>query len=251
MTRLAELLDLEEVAADGDTVDYRTVIDETFTIGPKVHGGSVQMIASKAARLALGRLAAPDADPALIDGVTTLAISSDYLAAPDPAAVDVQVRIVKRGRTVNLAHVDVTQGGRTMVSSAVTLGRLDDGEATYRRPGLLAGMPAEPGPSALRVQDTVVAEVMHLLPAVDLMHDGDTFPGGRGERGEPVIRGWIRPRDADDQPADLGLDFGVLVCDMSPPVVMNLGLYGWAPTVQLTSYVRRVPAPGWPRGRPS
>ena len=39
----------------------------------------------------------------------------------------------------------------------------------------------------------------------------------------------------------------MLVCDISPPVVMNLALFGWAPTVQLTTYVRRHPAPGWLR----
>jgi hypothetical protein len=28
---------------------------------------------------------------------------------------------------------------------------------------------------------------------------------------------------------------------------MNLHLFGWAPTVQLTTYLRRRPAPGWLR----
>lgn len=28
---------------------------------------------------------------------------------------------------------------------------------------------------------------------------------------------------------------------------MNLGMFGWAPTVQLTTYVNRIPAPGWLR----
>jgi hypothetical protein len=28
---------------------------------------------------------------------------------------------------------------------------------------------------------------------------------------------------------------------------MNLGHFGWSPTVQMTTYLRRVPAPGWLR----
>ncbi|BBZ54130.1 hypothetical protein MPHO_11220 [Mycolicibacterium phocaicum] len=35
--------------------------------------------------------------------------------------------------------------------------------------------------------------------------------------------------------------------DITPPVTMNQGHFGWTPTVQLTTYVRRRPAPGWLR----
>ncbi|MCF8570035.1 thioesterase family protein [Gordonia sp. HY002] len=253
MTKLGDLLDLTRIDDPTGTDDssgydlvYRARIDQTFTIGPKVHGGSVQMLAAKAAREALLDLADPDARAALED-VSAIAIASDYLAAPDPAEVDVAVSIVKRGRTVNLARVDVTQGGRTMVSSAVTLGRVDTGEAAYRLPGLLDGLPVEPADDGLSIDDSALGDVMHLGPALDMVLDAATFAAGRGERGDPVIRGWIRPKEAADQPSDLDRDFPVLVCDVSPPVLMNLGMFGWAPTVQLTTFVRRRPAAGWLR----
>ena len=249
MTKLADLLRLETLArgADGSSITYAAVIDEAFTIGPKVHGGSLQMVVTRAARAALGDLAAPDADPALVEGVTAIAVASDFLAAPDPATVAVHVSIIKRGRTVSLARVEVTQNERTMVTSTVTLGRLDEGEPAYRAEGLLAGMPVEPTSDGLGVSDSPVGEVMHLGVAADFVLDAGSFPVARGEKGDPVIRGWVRAKDIDQQPADLGLDLPVLVCDISPPVVMNLGLFGWAPTVQLTTYVRRLPAPGWLR----
>ncbi|MGO3327036.1 thioesterase family protein [Gordonia sp. (in: high G+C Gram-positive bacteria)] len=247
MTKLGELLDLRRTDHTGmhDLV-YRARIDPTFTIGPKVHGGSVQMLAAKAAREALLDLADPDARTAL-EGVSAIAVASDYLAAPDPAEVDVAVSIVKRGRTVSLAKVDVTQGGRTMVSSTVTLGRVDAGDAIYRAPDLLGGLPSEPADDGLTVDDTALGGIMHLGRALDLVLDAATFAAARGERGDPVVRGWIRPKDAADQDADLDRDFPVLVCDVSPPVLMNLGMFGWAPTVQLTTYVRRRPAAGWLR----
>ncbi|GED99654.1 hypothetical protein nbrc107696_01010 [Gordonia spumicola] len=249
MTKLADLLHLETLSRGGDgaSITYATVIDETFTIGPKVHGGSLQMVITRAARAALIDLAELDADPALIDGVTAIAVASDYLAAPDPAAIVVEVSIVKRGRTVSLARVEVTQNDRRMVTSTVTLGRLDEGAAAYRADGLLADMPVEPAVDGLSVGDSPVGEVMHLGAAADFVLDAGTFAVARGETGPPVIRGWCRPKDDDDQPDDIGLDFPVLVCDISPPVVMNLGMFGWAPTVQLTTYVRRLPAPGWLR----
>nr|WP_221247084.1 thioesterase family protein [Gordonia humi] len=241
------MLDLTRIDAPDSAARYRAHIDPIFTIGPKVHGGSVQMIAAHAARIGLRDLSGPDTDPASLDGVTTIAIASDYLAAPDPADVEVEVSIVKRGRTVNLARVDVSQNGRTVVASTATLGRMDSGEVRYRRPGLLDDLPVEPDENGIGVADSPIGEVMHLSPALDAVLDGTTFAVARGEKGDPVLRGWVRAKDPADQPATMGLDFPVLVCDISPPVVMNLGMFGWAPTVQLTSYLRRVPAPGWLR----
>ena len=37
--------------------------------------------------------------------------------------------------------------------------------------------------------------------------------------------------------------------DALPPATLPLGSSGWVPTVQLTSYVRRVPKSEWLRGR--
>lgn len=248
-TSLSELLEFEIVdrAADSSAVTYRGSVSPTFTIGPKVHGGSLQMMVAAAARDAVARLADPDADPALLDGVSALAIASDYLAAPDPAEVDLAVRIVKRGRTVSLAHVEVTQHDRVMVSSTVTLGRLDEGDPHHRGSTALDDLPVAPTVDAVAIDDSPLGEVMHLAPALDLALDPEWFPVLRGETGEPAIRGWTRPKDEALQPPTMARDFPVLVCDISPPVVMNLGLFGWAPTVQLTTYLRRVPADGWLR----
>lgn len=248
MTRLSDLLHLTglERSDIGARIVYRATIDPTFTIGPKVHGGSIQMLAAHAARAALADLAAPDALRA-VDEITAIAISSDYLAAPDPADVDVDVTIVKRGRTVSLARVDVVQRERTMVSSTVTLGRLDAGEPSYRRPGMIDGLSVEPDGAGRAIDDSQLGAFMHLGSALDLVLDDVTFAASRGEKREPVIRGWVRPKESAQQPASMDLDFPVLVCDVSPPVPMNLGMFGWAPTVQLTTYVRRRPAAGWLR----
>ncbi|MEP9417514.1 thioesterase family protein [Gordonia sp. VNQ95] len=249
--KLAELLDLRVIgpAADrgdgaGPAITYGVTIDDAFTVGPKVHGGSMQMIIARAARLALDDLApagAPDTAMHTAD-VVPVAISSDYLAAPDPAQVELTATVRKRGRTVTLVHVDLTQNGRVMVSSSVTLARPDTGAAHHSAPTVLDDLPAEPTADAISVGETPLSDVMHLGQALDLGLDPATFPVIRGEKGDPVIRGWARPRDAAPDSY-----FSVLVCDISPPVVMNLALFGWAPTVQLTTYIRREPAPGWLR----
>lgn len=250
MTSLADLAALTALEMSGDgapTVRYAAHVGAEFTIGPKVHGGSLQLVVAVAARRALHDLAAPDSDPALLDGVTALSVSSDYLAAPDPGGIELAVRPVKRGRTVSVLQVDILQRDRVMVSSSVTLGRLDDGDPLHRDTGTLGGLPAEPAADALALEGSVLEEVNHLGAVLDLSLDASSFPAATGATGAPEVRGWTRPKQADRQPPETAVDFPVLVCDISPPVVMNLGMFGWAPTVQLTTYLRRRPAPGWLR----
>ncbi|NMO03886.1 thioesterase family protein [Gordonia sp. TBRC 11910] len=237
-TLLSAMLDLARVdAPDGDdTTVYRTTVDPTFTIGPKVHGGTLQMISGRAAY------------QAFVDGggdaeVHPLAITSDYLYAPDPADVELVTRIRKRGRTVSVVDVEVRQNDRIVVTNSVVLGRLDHGEPRYSTPTLpLRDLPVEPPSTGVVVGQSPMADIVHVANAIEFVIDPSTFGPAGGDTSRPVISGWVRPLDGDPD-----LDFLTLVCDVSPPVVFNLGLFGWAPTVQLSTYLRRRPAPGWVR----
>ncbi|NLG45552.1 thioesterase family protein [Gordonia sp. (in: high G+C Gram-positive bacteria)] len=239
-TTLDSLITLDGLTRGSGDAAYRGNLDPTFTIGPKVHGGSIQMMIAAAARRALSELA----DPA--DEVAVIAIASDFLAAPDPAPVELHASLIKTGRTVSLMRVDVRQNDRLMVTSTVTLGRPDHGDARFRGPTPVSDLDVAPPADAPGLYSTSVGEVVHLGAAIEVVLDMDHFPALRGETGEPLVRGWTRPKAAD-VPATVQAGFPVLVCDLSPPVVMNLGMFGWAPTVQLTTYVSRVPAAGWLR----
>jgi acyl-CoA thioesterase len=61
-------------------------------------------------------------------------------------------------------------------------------------------------------------------------------PSGRGE-----MRGWLRLLDGRE-PDPLMLLFAL---DALPPVAFNLGILGWAPTLEFTGHVRGRPVPGW------
>jgi hypothetical protein len=56
------------------------------------------------------------------------------------------------------------------------------------------------------------------------------------------MRAYFRLRDQAYDPDGVLL---ALAVDALPPVVLNTGLYGWSPTVELTWHMRAVPAPGW------
>ena len=68
-----------------------------------------------------------------------------------------------------------------------------------------------------------------------------------GAEGEPVTRIWLRPFASDEADPDAAMLFALMAGDITPPVTMNRGHFGWTPTVQLTTYLRRRPAPGWLR----
>jgi hypothetical protein len=86
------------------------------------------------------------------------------------------------------------------------------------------------------------------LHRFDMRLDPDTVGWAIGEpshRG--VIQGWVRMADGRE-PDPLML---LLAVDTLPPVTFDMGLPGWAPTLELSAHIRANPAPGWLRVRVS
>lgn len=233
-------LALKEVS--GDSATYVAVIDPIFTIGPKVHGGSVQLLCAQAA---LTGFADTAGDPAAADGLAPVSVATNFLSAPDPAEVLVNVSVRKRGRRISLVDVEVQQNGRVMVDTSITLGALDTGvghwSAITQASSTLADMPVEPPAGIMFVHESPMAGLVNWSGVIHAAYDPETMRADGATR-PPVYRFWIKPADGD--PDDL---LAIFACDASAPVVINLGLAGWAPTVQLTTYLRRRPAPGWLR----
>ena len=212
-------------------------LDENWTIGPKVHGGVMVALCAKAAREAYLDEAA--ADPA---GVRAVAVSVNFLSAPDPGAVRLDTAVRKRGRRIGLVDVELLAGQRVCVHATVTLGALErsgdapvltvDQAAARMSPGPPAGVAAiAPGHPAGEINN--LARGCHIHPVVP-------DPPAAGEA--PLFRTWVRPRDG--RVDDL---FALMCGDISLPAPYAAGRRGWAPTVQLTAYLRAIPADGWLR----
>lgn len=200
-----------------------------WTVGSKAHGGLLLVLL---ARAGLARLHsdAPGAAP------DPLAVSADFLRAPERGPVEMSTEVLKLGRTVAVVSVRMSQGGKAMLAATITAGRLPGEDPRWAD---LPQLPAVPPADAL--DPGASASVFGLAGSCDLRFDTATAAFVRGEQAPPLLRGWARPRG---EPADVL--FALLAGDILPPTVFNLGgRIGWAPTVQLTALLRARPAPGW------
>ncbi len=216
---------------------YDGELNEHWTIGPrgsgpKVHGGAMLALCAKAARLEHGE-----------DTVWPVAISGNYLWAPDPGPMRVSTTVRKRGRRVSLIDVELTQGDRTAVRAAVTMG-----EPEHHVPPLLSVnpvvplMPPEPPPGLEPIgPGHPMAAVVNLAHGCDIRPSLTTLEP-RSDGGPPVIEYWVRPKGVAPDPL-----FALLCGDVSAPVTFGVNRFGWAPTVQLTAFLRTLPADGWLR----
>jgi hypothetical protein len=213
----------------GEGGAYQAEIDPLWSIAGKPNGGYLLAV--------LGRAAIDAAGP---DHPYPTAVSAHYLAAPPFGPAEIRVERLRLGRSTAQLRASLHAGGRHCVEALVTCGPLPSGPVPW-----WTGVPPVPLPP----EDECV-----LLPAA---YPGFSVPlmGVLAERLDPAcaaaaagspsgqgeMRGWVR--HADGSPPDpLSL---LVAADCLPPATFDLGLFGsWVPTVELTVYVRALPAAG-------
>ncbi len=234
---------------------YSGVLNEHWTIGPKVHGGAMLALCANAARIEY------TAGEQQGDGersgdensdVEPIAVSGNFLWAPDPGPLSVSTRVRKHGRRIGLVDVELSQGQRVAVRAAITMGTPE-----HHVPPLLSDNPVvslmtpEPPPGLEPIgPGHRMADIVHLAHGCDIRPSLTTFgwdsDGGpsraRGAVESPAIEYWVRPKGVAPD-----VLFALLCGDVSAPVTFGVNRFGWAPTVQLTAYLRARPADGWLR----
>ncbi len=210
----------------GDEASYDVELDLGWGIGGKPNGGYLLAVVSRAALHAADRSHA-------------LAVSGHFLRPPSGGPAEVRTTVLRSGRTVATVRTTLLQHGRPCLETLVTAGELAPTEPDYSA----AVPPTLPPPHACLGGPPPGFRV-ELLEHVEVRIDPATAAFGRDgpkPSGRPEMRGWVRFRDGAETDA-LALP---LIVDALPPTVFNLGRYGWAPTVELTSLLRALPAPGW------
>jgi hypothetical protein len=232
---------LVPVSSDEKVSIFDGLLNEHWTIGPKVHGGAMLALCANAARLGLtgGR----ERSGPGVSGEQPIAVSGSFLSAPDPGPLRVATTVRKRGRRVSVLDVELSQGDRTAVHAVITLADPEHDVAPLLSVNpVVPLMTPDPPPGLEPIgPGHPMADIVHLAHGCDIRPSLTTL-APRADGGPPVIEYWVRPKEG---PTDVL--FALLCGDVSAPVTFGVNRFGWAPTVQLTAYLRGIPADGWLR----
>jgi acyl-CoA thioesterase len=210
---------------------FTATVDPGWTIGSRPNGGYLLALATRAALAVVGQ-------------PHPLAVSAHFVAPPSPGPADLEARQLRSGRSVANARVTLLQEGQPRLEALVSGGRLERDD----RPDWMAD--AEP-PDLAPVEDCVRGQTelpggirVAILEHLDIRLDPSTVGWLKGDpSGKLQMLGWVR--FSDNRPPDpLAL---LQVVDALPPASFELGIMRWAPTVEMSVYVRGMPADGWLR----
>lgn len=206
---------------------FEAEVDGDWTIDGKPNGGYLLAM--------LGRAAVQVGSHPHV-----LSAGAVYLRSPAPGPVTVEAEILRAGRSAGQLAARMSQDGRGCVEALITTGELSVAGEPY---WTAVDLPELPEPDAcLRMPGTSpVGLPVPIMDQVDLRIDPATSgfaggaPSGRGE-----LRGWLGlPGDEPFDPVSL-----LYAVDAFPPATLDVAPTGWVPTLELTAYVRALPAPG-------
>jgi acyl-Coa thioesterase superfamily protein/acyl-CoA thioesterase superfamily protein len=210
---------------------YTILLDEQWSIGPKLHGGYLLAVLARAARAAIA-----DERP---DHTCPQAVTGTFLRAPEPGPATMEVTVLRLGRGASQLRVRLDQDGPA-VEAACVLGP----------PAALSPDDHEPGPPELTAVDdcprspTATDDGRGSLPimgVVDTRLDPRTTGFLRGRpSGEGRVAGWVS-LDSGEPWTPEGL---LVALDILPPATFDMGLAGWSPTMSLSAHVVAAPVPG-------
>ncbi|MGY2702122.1 thioesterase family protein [Nocardioides sp. HB32] len=213
-----------------DDATWDADLAEGWVVGGGVNGGYLLAVAGNALRHTFPGKPDP------------LAVSAYYLSAAAPGRATVHVDVRREGGSVATAAVDLRQGDDTRITALATYGDLDRLGDDVRT---TAEEPPMPPPDQCVPNTMAPPEVRAIAPLMDrfdMRFHPDHIGWAVGQpSGTGVLSAWFRLVDGRE-PDPISL---LMVVDALPPVTFDLGMMGWAPTLELTAHVRAKPAPGW------
>jgi acyl-coenzyme A thioesterase PaaI-like protein len=207
-----------------DERTFTADVDRGWAIMGKPNGGYlVAMMARAAAEVS--------------DHDHVIASSAHFLRSPDPGPVEIVVEPLRAGRSTGQSRVSLRRGDDTFVESLVTIGPVSaDAEDRWS-----VGVPqtdVAPYDECIRLVSPPAPEMMQ---QVDLRIDPATAGFLRGQPADlGELRGWLA-LPAGEAFDTAGVHFAL---DAFPPGTFDVEMSGWVPTLELTTYVRGLPAPG-------
>lgn len=202
-------------------------VDPAWSIGGKANGGYLLALLGRAAG-ATG----PHPHP--------IAASAHYLRSPDAGPVTVETEVLRTGRNASQLRARLLQGDTPCVESLITTAALGSSEPFWD-----AGLPDAPTAAfddCVRLPPVTPTGIpVAIMDEIDLRLDKATLGFGRGRpSGAGELRGWLALPDGEAfDPFSL-----LFAVDAFPPGTFEVAPSGWVPTLELSVYLRALPAPG-------
>lgn len=215
---------------------YAAELDAGWKVGGGLNGGYLLAVMGNAIKAELAGVG--HHDPYTISG---------YYLSPSvagPAVVTVRRLREGRGTTTVAATLSQAADGGGMVdriTALATYGDLDRIKGDIRT---TASPPALPPLEECTLTSDAPPDIKAFVPMLDRF-DMHVDPESTGlltgvPSGNTYVQAWFEL--AEGRPIDpIAL---LTVVDTLPPVTIEMGLPGWAPTLELTVHVRATPAPG-------
>lgn len=211
---------------------FAVELSPDWTVLGKPNGGYLLALMARAAEARLAELGVLHPFP--------VAASALYATVPDCGPAVCVVEVLRAGRSASQLLVSIEVDGARTVAAQYTFGGLDHHEPV--RYSVAAPIDVAPFADYVRLPSVnQVGSHIAILEGSEQRLDPATLGFARGETsGVGELRGWVRFDDGTDfDPFSL-----LFAGDCFPPATFNLGSVGWVPTLQLTVYLRAVPAPG-------
>ena len=232
-----EDLSFDAVSAVHETEEpgvFGASVHPLWAVGDKANGGYLLALLGRAARLVAQRSGGADWE--------VVSASVTYLRAPEAGPATVRTTLLRSGRTAAHVRAVLTQEA-DVVDAVFVLGDLPE-ETAVRYDGTPAFHAADPEECVRLTPKIPNGVYVGIMDVLDLRLDPATVPftvtpPAPGTRAE--LRGWTRFADGRE-PDALSVLF---LTDAIPPATLMIGSTGWVPTLQMSTYVRARPAPGW------
>ncbi len=216
---------------------YQGTVSKHWSIGGNPNGGYLLAIVLGA----IARVSAEHPDP--------LTVTTHYLRPGlSDTACEVQVELIRRGRTLTTARARLIQEGKTRLEVLTAFGDLSTpGVQIPEDKQVSLTAPVIPGPLDCPERSGVAQGVdLPIRDRIEIRINPETQLGAGSTDGKAEVSGWIRLRDQTPSTSITSVMFS----DAFPPALFGLlGVIGWVPTIELTVHVRRRPVTPWLLGR--
>jgi hypothetical protein len=219
--------DVSALAASGPN-RFDAEVDPEWTFAGKPNGGYLLAM--------LGRAAASVSAHGHV-----IAASAHYLHAPQPGPIEIEAELLRGGSSASHVRARMSQDAEACVEALVTTSQLDGAVVPYWERGLPEISQVAYEDCARLVPQTPDGSRVAIMDQIEVRLESGSSgfttgsPSGRGE-----LRGWLAlPEKEGFDPTSL-----LFAVDAFPPATFDIEFAGWVPTLELTVYVRALPAPG-------